>query len=78
MSHLTNEEILRFVSFETLSDENLKLAAKVNSHILKCDTCLDLVREQQERYDNGLRENGGQELLKRSSEEDDGEMTLSI
>ena len=50
MSHLTNEEIQQFISFKKLSDENLKLAAKVNSHILECDTCLELVRELQEQY----------------------------
>ena len=54
MNHLTKEEIQQFVSFKTLDQENLKLAAKVNSHILECDACLNAVRELQERYDSIL------------------------
>lgn len=71
MSHLTSEEISRFVSFETLGDDNIALAAKVNSHILKCDLCLSLVREAQKRYDSEVCEDNEPDAALWSSETED-------
>ncbi|WP_405344899.1 hypothetical protein [Ruminococcus sp.] len=73
MNHLTNEEIQQFVSFKILSDENLKLAARVNSHILKCDSCLNLVREWQDNYDRALQRQGKEKIVSWNSEKDDEE-----
>ncbi len=73
MNHLTNEEIQQFVSFKILSDENLKLAARVNSHILKCDSCLNLVREWQNNYDRALQRQGKEKIVSWNSEKDDEE-----
>ncbi len=43
MKHLTADEIINFVTINTLSKENLELAATVNSHILVCDKCREKV-----------------------------------
>ena len=75
MSHLTYEEIYRFVSFTTLSEENLQLAAKINAHILKCDMCLSLVREMQDRYDNMMREDE-QDALSRCGMPEEAELEM--
>ncbi|MBQ4238440.1 MAG: hypothetical protein II698_03945 [Ruminococcus sp.] len=73
MNHLTNEEIQQFVSFKILSDENLKLAARVNSHILKCDSCLNLVRKWQDNYDRALQRQGKEKIVSWNSEKDEEE-----
>ncbi len=37
--HLTTDEILNFITMESLTQENVTLAAQVNSHIMQCDEC---------------------------------------
>lgn len=51
MNHLTTTEIIDFVSINKIDNNSLKLASKVNGHILKCDDCRKLVRAFQEVYD---------------------------
>lgn len=51
MNHLTTDEILQFVSFTTVDDESLRLASRVNSHILQCEECRNMVIEYQKHYD---------------------------
>lgn len=57
MEHLTGEEIKRFASLERLTPEALRDAAKVNAHILRCDLCLERVREALLIYENVRRGN---------------------
>ena len=47
MDHLTTEQIIEFVTFDEMNADTIKLAAKVNAHILKCPHCLDLVQSYQ-------------------------------
>ena len=51
MNHLTTTEIIDFVSISKMDADSLKLASRVNGHILKCDECLKLVESFQEVYD---------------------------
>ncbi len=51
MSHLTVEEIVRFVSLTELNAEALELAATVNGHIRSCEGCRRLVDAYQAIYD---------------------------
>ena len=51
MTHLTVEEIIDFVSFETLTEENIALAKKVNEHICSCKACFDKVSAFQAVYE---------------------------
>ncbi len=51
MTHLTVEEIIDFVSFETLTEENIALAKKVNEHICSCQDCFDKVSAFQTVYE---------------------------
>lgn len=44
MKHLTIDEIIDFVTIDSLSKENLELAAAVNGHILVCDHCREKVK----------------------------------
>ncbi len=43
MTHLTVEEIIDFVSFDKLTEENIALAKKVNEHICSCKSCFEKV-----------------------------------
>ena len=73
MNHLTIDEIIRFVSFDTLDNDNLLLAGKVNSHILACTECRDKVRVYQKMYDESLLSDSTENVLTwQSSDEDDG------
>lgn len=47
MKHLTIDEIINFVTFDTISEENLKLAAMVNNHIMVCERCREKVKAYQ-------------------------------
>lgn len=40
MNHLDDMDLIRFVTANELSAENLQLASKVNSHIAKCEECM--------------------------------------
>ena len=51
MNHLTTTEIIDFVSINKMDADSMKLASRVNGHILKCDECLKLVESFQEVYD---------------------------
>lgn len=51
MKHLTVDEIVDFVSFNSLDADSLGNAAKVNSHIKNCEECLRKVRAFQVVYD---------------------------
>lgn len=44
MKHLTTDEIINFVTIDSISKENLELAAAVNGHILVCDNCREKVK----------------------------------
>lgn len=46
-THLTFNEIMDFLSFETLDNNSLKLASTVNTHIARCQECFELVRSFQ-------------------------------
>lgn len=43
MDHLTTNEIIEFVSIRTPDAASLRLASRVNGHILQCRECLRLV-----------------------------------
>ena len=51
MNHLTDDEITGFVSFDTLGNESMELASRVNYHILRCEECRERVRISQKLYD---------------------------
>ena len=51
MNHLTTTEIIDFVSISKMDADSMKLASRVNGHILKCDECLKIVESFQEVYD---------------------------
>ncbi|MBQ9945522.1 MAG: hypothetical protein IJO68_03255 [Clostridia bacterium] len=41
--HLTIDEILDFVTMDNIDENTLSLIARVNSHILVCKECFELV-----------------------------------
>lgn len=51
MNHLSENEIIDFVSMDKLDGETLYLAAKVNTHLLSCEECRKLVSAYQAIYD---------------------------
>lgn len=51
MTHLTVEEIIDFVSFKELTEENIALAKKVNEHICSCKDCFQKVSAFQTVYE---------------------------
>lgn len=51
MKHLTFDEILDFVSMNTISSDTLDLASRVNTHIRQCGECLEKVKAYQAVYD---------------------------
>ena len=79
MPHLTVEEIIDFVSFDTLSDEAIRLAARVNEHIRVCPLCKEKVASFQLIYEElcrlGKAKEGRQSLLHRMQENDWSEQT---
>lgn len=58
---MTVDEIISFVSLQTLTPEALALAARVNSHMIECEDCLQKVRAFQAIYDE-LRRMGAGDL----------------
>ncbi len=44
MKHLTENEIIDFVSMNSINQESIGLAAAVNSHIMQCDECREKVK----------------------------------
>ena len=51
MTHLSVEEMIDFVSFEKLTEENIALAKKVNEHICSCKECFQKVSAFQTVYE---------------------------
>ena len=47
MKHLTFEEIIDFISFQSLDENTVKLIQKVNGHICKCAACREKVKAYQ-------------------------------
>lgn len=37
--HLTTDEILNFITMESITQDSIAFAAKVNSHIMQCEDC---------------------------------------
>lgn len=50
-THLTENEIIEFVSLDQLTDDSKKLLTRVNKHIRKCKKCFELVKSYQILYD---------------------------
>ena len=38
-THLTIEEILNFITMDSITPEGIQLAARVNCHIMQCEEC---------------------------------------
>lgn len=55
MKHLTVDEMIDFVSFEKIDNGIIDLASKVNTHILKCESCRKETLAFQIIYDELLR-----------------------
>ncbi len=51
MKHLTVDEMIDFVSFQTLDQKSLDNAARVTGHIRQCQACLRKVHAFQVMYD---------------------------
>ena len=49
--HLTTEEIINFVAFDTINEDTLALAARVNGHIRECDECRKKVSDFNDIYE---------------------------
>lgn len=43
MKCISNEEIIRFVNIDTITEENMSLIMKVNAHIGHCKDCKEKV-----------------------------------
>ena len=54
MEHLTMHTIIKFISFEEINDETLKLACEVNSHMALCPFCRKKVESIQRTLDKML------------------------
>ena len=48
MEHLSMTKIMKFISFNELSAENMQLASEVNLHMIECPFCRSKVRSIQE------------------------------
>ena len=55
MEHLQIEEIMDFVSIDQADEASMRLGAKVSSHIIGCEKCLEKVRAFQDIYDEFIR-----------------------
>ena len=76
MKHLTIEEIMSFVSMNTLSADTISLSKTVNSHIRDCGECLKKVRAFREVHDEFARlgtVDHAARLVYREAEADTGE-----
>ena len=62
MKHLTVEDIIDYVSFNTMEDANLMHAANVISHIRTCKECFERVRAFQLVYDKLMAEGKNPQL----------------
>ncbi len=57
MEHLTIEDIIQFVTISVIDESSIRLASKVNTHILQCDLCRKKVSAFQTVYDEFLSNN---------------------
>lgn len=73
--HLTTSEILNFVTLRAMSDDNVALAIKVNTHILRCDQCLAKVRRYQNILDSAESENKPEVSFWKNEENESAEDT---
>lgn len=48
MEHLTMTKIMKFISFNELNAENMRLASEVNLHMIECPLCREKVHSIQE------------------------------
>ena len=71
MEHLTIDEIARFVSFTELNEVDIKLASRVNSHILRCTECREKVRTSLGDYGEKPINKAYESRLLTDSEEED-------
>ena len=55
MAHLTLDEIIDFVSLTEINEESMQKIAAVNTHIVECKECRELVRSFQLVYDELVR-----------------------
>ena len=51
MNHLKTNEIIEFVSLNSLNEETLEFCAYVNGHVRECEECRELVSAFQTVYD---------------------------
>ncbi len=59
MDHLTIDEILEFVDLHSMDAASVRLCARVNGHIRKCEKCFQLVSAFQLLYDEFTRVHHG-------------------
>ncbi len=64
MMHLSVDQIIDFVSFDSLEETNMKLAQTVNGHILTCSECREKVKDFQSVFDELVRRNADKSLAK--------------
>ena len=55
MEHLTIEDIIQFVTISVIDENSIRLASRVNAHILQCDLCRKRVYAFQTVYDEFAR-----------------------
>lgn len=60
--HLSNNDIMRFVSMQDYTEENIAFSKVVNTHILNCEVCLAKVRAFQAAYDVLCAENDNPDI----------------
>lgn len=68
MIHLTKEEIIQFVSFDSLDAASLSFAGKVNTHLLECPECRKRVIAYQKMNDLLKAPGSGKEILEMAKE----------
>ncbi len=58
MEHLSLDKIIRFISFDEINDENLRLASEVNLHMIECSRCRNKVLSIQNTLEHLLSYSG--------------------
>ncbi len=64
MEHLSVEQIIEFISMDTLAAGDLALSREVNTHLTECGECRRMVRAAQAVYDALLAECKSRELAR--------------
>lgn len=62
MNHLDFDEIVEYVSLNTLDEHALRLASKVDTHVRTCDECLELVNAVMTIHEEFVRLKNSKEL----------------